>query len=438
MSLRWRIAVAMGLLVALATVAVVTAAYLSTAHELAAGVDAALVARVTEISKGPGRSGPETVEDNGCPPDPLLRPASAAQIVTESGDIAVCLSGGPRLPTPTRALPDGVSVSTVQLDDSNYRVAAARFHAGGIFQLAQSLRSTNAVLGALRSRLISVAIVATLLGALAGWVLARHLVRPLVALQDLTAGFARRIVHGQPLERPGPMAAPTEVQRLNQNIGTLVDALATSREQQRRLVADAGHEIRTPLTSLTANLDLIDRSAELSPIEQTEVLSAVRADVEELTDLMTQLVDLADLAEQAVARARRRSRRTIDLLAGATGTVRGRPAMLERAIANLIDNAQKYSPPDKPIEVQVIVDTVVVVDQGPGIPQPVRKLIFERFWRADEARTLPGSGLGLAIVRQIVERHDGDLIVEDNPKGGSRIGFRLQHTSTEPGEPERP
>jgi two-component system sensor histidine kinase MprB len=136
-------------------------------------------------------------------------------------------------------------------------------------------------------------------------------------------------------------------------------------------------------------------------------------------------VDLADLAEGVAARIQRRTGRRTLVVHDGHGTVPGRPAMLERAIANLVDNAQKYSAPAEPIEVHTTPNSVVVIDRGPGIAAPDRHRMFERFWRADSVRNQPGSGLGLAIVRQIVTRHDGEILVESEPGQGSRIGFRL-------------
>jgi two-component system, OmpR family, sensor histidine kinase MprB len=170
------------------------------------------------------------------------------------------------------------------------------------------------------------------------------------------------------------------------------------------------------------------------------VLGTVRTDVDELTHLMTELVelatdrssdepvvdvDLADLAAAVIARTRRRSGRTIELVVDGDGTVPARPHMTERAIANLVDNAVKYSPASTSIEVHVGPTCVEVRDHGTGIAPGEEERVFERFYRADSARSVSGSGLGLAIVHQIVERHGGTVWARNGPDGGAWVGFTL-------------
>jgi two-component system sensor histidine kinase MprB len=100
-------------------------------------------------------------------------------------------------------------------------------------------------------------------------------------------------------------------------------------------------------------------------------------------------------------------------------------AGIERAISNLIENAAKFDTSDHPIEVVVHLGSLTVLDRGPGIPDEDIGRIFDRFHRADTARTLPGSGLGLAIVREVVERHGGTVSAAPRPGGGAAVGFSL-------------
>src|SRR5919201_4976024 len=99
--------------------------------------------------------------------------------------------------------------------------------------------------------------------------------------------------------------------------------------------------------------------------------------------------------------------------------VRGVPSTIERAVANLLDNAAKWSPPGGPVEVGVRDGTVTVRDHGPGIDEEDLPFVFDRFYRARSARGLPGSGLGLAIVRQVAEAHGGEVTAENAPDGGA-------------------
>jgi two-component system sensor histidine kinase MprB len=226
----------------------------------------------------------------------------------------------------------------------------------------------------------------------------------------------------------------------------MLKALGASRRQQQQLVADASHELRTPLTSLRTNIELLVKSDDMEVAEKQELLSDVTFELGELTDLVSELVELAtdarvaeepvsqvelaDLVEQVAERGRRRTGRTIVVMAD-DGTIEGRPAMLERAVTNLVDNAHKWSPLDAPIEVSVREGTVEVIDHGPGIDENDRTLVFDRFYRAEDARAMPGSGLGLAIVKQVVDLHGGRVWADETPGGGARVGFQLPRTQPE-------
>jgi two-component system sensor histidine kinase MprB len=278
---------------------------------------------------------------------------------------------------------------------------------------------------------------------LVGWLVAGRLVRPIVRLSDT----AKRIASSQDLATPVVVEGSGEVHDLATSFTTMVDALASSRARQQQLITDASHEIRTPLTSLTTNLELLERYEELPIDDRPDVLAAVRTDVDELTHLMTELVelatdrssdepvvdvDLADLTAAVLARTRRRSGRTIELVVDGDGTVLARPHMTERAIANLVDNAVKYSPASTPIEVHVGPTSVEVRDHGAGIAPDEHDRVFDRFYRADSARSLSGSGLGLAIVHQIVERHGGTVWARNGPDGGAWVGFTFDDDPSPP------
>ena len=341
------------------------------------------------------------------------------------------------LPVPvTSPTGDEVLLDTVEVEGATFRVATHVFHEGGVLQVAGAETEITDVLGALRWRLVLLGFVVGLAAGLIGWLVAGRLVRPVVHLRDT----AQRIAASQDLTTPVTVEGSGEIRDLAVSFTTMVDALASSRAEQQRLVTDAGHEIRTPLTSLTTNLELLERFDELAVDDRPEVLATVRTDVDELTHLMNELVelvtdrsseepvvavDLADLAASVVARTRRRSGRTIELVLDGDGTVPARPHMTERAIANLVDNAVKYSPASTPIEVRVGPTSVEVRDHGTGIAPSEQDRVFERFYRADAARSVPGSGLGLAIVRQIVERHGGSVWARNGPDGGASVGFSL-------------
>ena len=435
MSLRWRIALALGAVGAVVAALAAAGAYVATERELRAALDDALGAQVLEVGRGPERG--DRGDDGDCPPDAVLPSAVAAQIVRPDGSIAVCLPSGPLLPVPAPLPAAGeVRLVTVQVDSRSYRVGSTPFHGGGTLQVARDTAEIESVLTALRLRLVGLTVMVSLAAGVVGWLVTRRLMKPVVRLRDA----ARAIERSQDLSTPVLVEGSGELRDLAQSFTAMVDALATSREQQRRLMDDASHEMRTPLTSLTTNLELLEHYDDLPEDERPEVLGAVRTDVEELTHLMTELVelatdrssdeplvqvDLADLAAAVAARATRRSERTVTVVCDGEGLVIGRAQMIERAIANLVDNALKYSPSPAPVEVHVLGTSVEVQDHGPGIEATERDLVFDRFYRSAVARSSAGSGLGLAIVRQVAERHGGRVWARAGSDGGACVGFEL-------------
>jgi two-component system sensor histidine kinase MprB len=228
----------------------------------------------------------------------------------------------------------------------------------------------------------------------------------------------------------------------------MLAALGASRERQRQLVADAGHELRTPLTSLRTNIDLLaqaDRSGGLDPNARQELLADVRAQIEELTLLIQDLVqlardepiertpepvDLADVVDHAVQRVRRRAGSVTFDVEVEPWPVMGEPQSLDRAVVNLLDNAVKWSPADGVVTVRLVDGVLDVADQGTGIAGQDLPHVFERFYRASDARRLPGSGLGLAIVQQTAQRHGGSVSAGRTPQGGAI--FRLSLPPADP------
>lgn len=449
MSLRWQIALAVAGVVAVVSALAAAGGYVSTASQLDSTADDALVAAAREFGAGPGGDG-EAIRDGradlgGCPPSGLLEPAAAAQVVGTDGSITACLPGGANLPS-TDARPSGgtVDLTTVSVEGTTLRVATVAFHDGGWLRIARDRTEAEDVLRALRRRLTVLTLLATVIGAFGGWLVAQRIARPIAHLRDATSAISRT----QDLQTAIPMGGSGEIRDLADSFTEMVRALATSRDQQRRLVADAGHEMRTPLTSLTTNVELLEAFDRLPEADRPQVLTAVRADVSELAGLTDVLVDLAtdrssdepeqptdlaDLAEEVAARARRRSARAITVEVEGEGEVLARPRMVERAIANLIDNAVKHTPVEAGnVVVHVTPTSVEVRDHGPGIDPADLDHVFERFYRADEARTRPGSGLGLAIVAQITERHGGRVWARNDPTGGARVGFALATPATTP------
>ena len=436
MSLRWRIAVGLAVIAGVVCAAAATGAYLSTKQQLQNSVDESLLARTREVNDdhGPGggpRPGPGGAFRNGCPQPGDLQPASAAQIVAADGTITQCILGGPLLPV------TDVGFATTNVDGTPYRILTSSWHEGGVIQIGRDLDEIHAVLADMRLRLFLLALGGTVAAAALGWWLARRIVRPVVKLRDT----AEQIASTQDLTTPIPADGDGEVGSLARSFTTMVDALATSRAQQQRLITDASHEMRTPLTSLRTNIELLGRANGLPDAQRTEVVDALQLEVGELSYLVAELVELAtdssrteptepvvlaDIAGDVATRAIRRYGREVTVVpATDLQPVDGQPAQLERAISNLVDNAIKYSPAGSPVEIAVTSTDVVVRDSGPGIAAEDQPHVFDRFYRSTLARAEPGSGLGLAIVQQIVQRHHGRVWATSRPGGGAEVGFSL-------------
>jgi two-component system sensor histidine kinase MprB len=262
-------------------------------------------------------------------------------------------------------------------------------------------------------------------------------------------GAAERVARTQDLGHRIDSASGDELGRLAASFNTMLAALERSRLAQRQLVSDASHELRTPLTSVQANLDALAVGDRLTPSERARAVSAAQAQLRELTVLVGDLVDLSktdvdeveveelrlDLAAAgAVERARLHAPQCRFALDADPCLVRADPARLDRAIANLLDNAVKWGPPEGPVEVGVRGGRLEVRDHGHGIDDADLPRVFDRFYRAPAARARPGSGLGLAIVRHVAETHGGAVHAANDPDGGARLTLELPELQMTPSE----
>jgi two-component system sensor histidine kinase MprB len=430
MSLRARLALSFAV-VAIVGVGVASAAsFVSTQQRLDTQIDHFLDQRADEIIEG-SRAAPRTGE-GGNRPAISIDPDAVVQILDPRGDATS--STGIALPVDDddrRIAAQGGRpiLRTVTIDGVAYRMEtkALRREGQGAVQVARSLTETRSVIADLRSRLAIVGVAVAVAAAAAGWLVARRTTEPLREL----AATAGKVAETGDLSTRVATDQRDEVGQLSRSFDTMLDALATSREQQHRLVHDAGHELRTPLTALRTDIDLL-RRAPVEGAERAEVLANLEAEAVELSELVGELIalatdsyddepvveaDLADVVADAVERFRRRSGRTVTIDSHPSPVI-GRPQRLERAVANLLGNAHKFSPPDRPIEVWVRDGTVAVRDHGPGIAPADRPRVFDRFYRGELARTAPGSGLGLAIVDQVARLHGGSVAVGEPADGG--------------------
>ncbi|MGW1171644.1 HAMP domain-containing sensor histidine kinase [Streptomyces sp. NPDC002550] len=328
-----------------------------------------------------------------------------------------------------------------EIEGDRYRVATVALGGGrGAVQVAQQYSDTEDLLRELKERTVELSAIVLVVAGLAGWWLARRIAGRLVRLTRVAEDVART---GR-LDTAVPVAGPDEVGRLGRAFDGMLGRLAASEEVQRRLVQDAGHELRTPLTSLQANAALLDRIDQLPPQAKADLIADMKSETRELVNLVNELVDLAAgdrnaeqpteivlgaLAEDAAALARRRTGREILVDCDDT-VVRARPEAVQRALSNLLENAAKFDQDGtEPIEVAITGTRVEVRDRGPGIAEADLSRVFDRFYRADSARSLPGSGLGLAIVHAVAAAHGGTAFAHNRAGGGAVIGFTLDPAS---------
>jgi len=308
----------------------------------------------------------------------------------------------------------------------------------GALLVALPLNDINRTLSSQLLLLGIIAAAGILLAGLLGLLVARTALAPIARFTRQTETIASNPerLENQRLDVHGG----DELARLASTFNRTLDALEGSVQAQRNLVADASHELRTPIATIRANLQLMRDEALLS----TEDREALRADVIEELDELTALVgDVVELARgskpsgepgdirldavvsAAVDRTRRRAPQLTVVATLQSTLVRGEGDRIARAVNNLLDNAAKWSAPGGTIEAELQGGILSVRDHGPGFHEEDLPFVFDRFHRARDARSKPGSGLGLAIVRQAAEAHDGFVEAGNAPDGGAlmRIGF---------------
>ena len=457
MTLRTRIAAAAGLAVALAVVVAAVAVYVGVRAQLRGEVDDSLEARAELVldrfggGGGPGDGGgPGGFGGPGGPPGGLEGPPE--RFGGAEGYIQVVLPGGrvlrepglsEELPVEDRAREiarsgEGDYLTDLDADGLHLRVYTSALPVGrGALQVARPLDEVDRQLDQILLVLLVVGAAGVALGAALGAGVAQAALAPIARFTRRTEELAAAPDPSQRMELSGR----DELARLARSFNTTLDALEQSVESQRQLVADASHELRTPIASLRANVQTLEHSERL-PAHELEALRAdIVSELDELTALVADIVELArgtkragaaddvrldEIVQAVVSRARGRARDgvTVELEAEPT-VVRGEPERIQRAVGNLVDNALKWSPAGGAVEIGLHAGELTVRDHGPGFAADDLPHVFERFYRAPDARGRPGSGLGLAIVRQAAEAHGGYSKAANATGGGAlmRVSF---------------
>jgi two-component system, OmpR family, sensor histidine kinase MprB len=366
----------------------------------------------------------------------VLVPPSSGSVTLPVGPRAFALarSGGPSY------------MSDVRLGPNHLRIFTASLPAGSpvrAVQLARSLNEVDHTLYDLRLILLAVALGGVAVAALLGALVSRAAVAP---VSRLTA-TAEHIAQTQDMTRRIAPRGGGELSRLAVSFNAMLDALGASMRlldssvrAQRQLIADTSHELRTPVASVRANIEVLQQSYALSDEEREQLLKDVVEQLEDLTALINDVIELAredepsraleelrldEIVAEAIDRVRLHApHANVDAELQET-VVLGDPARLARAVNNLLDNALKFSPDDSVVEVVLRGGELTVRDHGPGIDPADLPHVFDRFYRGENARPLPGSGLGLAIVRRVAETHGGGVAAGAAPGGGVLVRLWL-------------
>lgn len=446
-------ALAAGAAVAVAVIAVAVSAYAGTSSQLIAQTDGALrsLARpFLEHAQNPAPifasqcgTGPDFDEglglDHGAQP-PFGGPRGSFTLVCRNGRT---FSPAERIPVDARARGLAASGTGEYFTEESagghhLRVMATGIGSRGALLVALPIDNIVGTLASQRLLLALIAAGGIALAALLGVLVARTAVAPIVRLTRQAERLAAR---PERFERERVEVKGTdELARLARTFNATLDALEGSVAAQRNLVADASHELRTPIATIRANVQMLRDADRLSAADREALRADLLDELDELTALVGDVVELArgtkgagepgdvrldEIVADALDRTRRRAPGLSFEASLERTLVRGEGARIARAVSNLLDNASKWSPPAGVVEINLKNGVLTVRDHGPGFHKEDLPFVFDRFHRARDARSKPGSGLGLAIAKQAAEAHEGFVEARNAPDGGAvlRISF---------------
>ena len=453
MSFRARITVLVAVVVGLAVVVMALASLQATRSQVYGELDRSLAQVARVASEAPGGGGPgggpsggpgggaERRAGAGLPGLLRISDAVVVQVHPPDGTVRV-LSGAAAVPVAADVLAAaraGRQVSfTTSVDGVPYRGLARPVLADSVLVVAADASEQQRVLRALVVRFWAIGLVVAGVAAAAGWLAAGRLVAPLSRLTSA----AEHVSATGDLTIDVRTDQPDEAGRLSRAFDEMLAALASSQAAQQRLVDDAGHELRTPITSILSNAEVLKRHPDIDPQTREQIADDVIAESQELTRLVNALVDLAgvtgaaeeprhtsvaDLVEGAVRRLPPDQRDRVRVTGDGDAVLR--VGQVQRAVVNLLTNAVKFAPAGTAVDVRIAADgdrvEVGVRDRGPGFADADLPHVFARFYRADSARGVAGSGLGLAIVRDVAQRNGGGVTAGNHPDGGAVVTMTL-------------
>jgi signal transduction histidine kinase len=440
-SVRFRLTVLATAVFALALVGASVALVASQRHSLTNSVDLSLSQRADNLSPGL-RADPGVA--------PLIEPGDPEdgfeQLLDARGRIVRATDNARGLPAVVHPRTPGAGVrigtqDVSRLSASDFRVLAQPLtttRGPMTLVVAKNLDDVEESVSSLRSALLLwVPIVVVLLAGLLWWLTGRVLL-PVEAIRAEVSAMGAKELHRRVPVSP----RDDEITRLARTMNEMLDRIELATARQQQFVADASHELRSPLTRLRTRIEL----ALAHPEGDTEATTReLLADVVDLGRLLDDLllsvrleseparrhepVDLDDLVLAEALRLRTEGGAAVDTSDVGAARVEGDPGELARMVRNLADNAARHAASMVRFGVREYdgVSAVTVTDDGPGIRREDHDRIFERFARLDESRSRDegGTGLGLAIVHDIVERHDGTVTIDSAPGSGTRFIVEL-------------
>jgi signal transduction histidine kinase len=415
-SIRTRIA--LGFVVTIA--ALFAATSLTTYLVVRSRLDAQAAASATRLARAAAVAEPDEAQL-----DRLAGPGDRIWLVSSSGQlVASSYRSGAASAAEVSALerrpPAGATPAVAQRPGGGTAVVLAGGHERQ--ETLHALRRTIAIVGGL----------ALVAAALLGSLLAAGALRPVERLR-------RQVdeIPGEALDRRVAEGRPDELGRLARAFNRLLNRAADAAEEQQRFVADASHELKTPITALQGHARIVARAAERGDLAQArESALVVEQQTQRLAETLADLLALAELGSGARQHVPVRLDRVVADVCDertaidptrpfeldiAEATVSGDPRRLSELVRTLVDNASKYSPPDTPITITVTggsAPTLSIRDRGAGLTAEDQARAFDRFYRGSASSSTPGSGLGLAIAREICDRHGATLSLDPAPTRG--------------------
>ncbi len=446
MTLRVRVAVALCVIAACATIIVSFFAVRITEANSVRVIDKSLerIANIAELEARLNENSSRPVEEA------LIPTGTFVQIQSPDGTSKILWGEQAVQVPPTANVPEQAQEQAEKQDPGEpvyldtlasgqpYRSLVQPSSSGGTLIISRELTPTNELVDDLIFQLTITGVVVTFAAGLLGYWAASSMLRPL----DRLTRAAEHVAETGDLKVDIRTSRSDETGRLSRAFDEMLAALVAAQDSQKRLLQDAGHELRTPVASLMANAETLQRYPEMDSESRSKIAEDLMSESQELARMIAALVDLTGVLDDSepiqTCRANQLCQATAHRLPAASrGRIRvsgdaeleGRPNQLQRALLNILNNAIKFSPAETGIEIEIsAADGFVHIDtrdHGPGVPPEDVPFVFDRFKRAAEARQFDGSGLGLAIVTEICRHNGGSAQLWNHADGGAVVRISL-------------